>query len=591
MNRRLLALLLLLVGIVLAPQVLQPFHVTLLNYVGLYSLVALGLVVLTGVGGLTSFGQAAFVGIGAYATAVVSANLGLSPWLGLLAGLGITLVVALLLGLLTLRLAGHYLPLGTLAWGLALYYLFGNLPMLGGFAGIADLPYIQLGGWTIDSASDFTLIIGVLLVAVLWMLGNLLDSRQGRAIRSLKEASGMAEAMGVNTMRSKLLAFVLAALLAALSGWIYAHMQRIVNPTPFSVTMGIEYLFMIVLGGAASLWGALVGAALLTLFKQVLEDVLPQLLGGGGGTLELIVFGALIILVLQYAKDGLLPLLQKYLPSPKPRVLDLHDAEPLPRREPEPLRSNQPLLAADRLVKRFGGLVANNDMSLAVHAGQVVALIGPNGAGKSTLFNLLTGVLPPTSGQVFFKGQRIDGLSPRAIAKLGVSRTFQHVRLLPGMSVLENVALGAHRRGNAGVLRALLRFDRAEERRLLAEAARQIERVGLAEYMHTPAGSLALGQQRIVEIARALCSDPQMLLLDEPAAGLRYNEKQTLACLLEQLREEGLGVLLVEHDMDFVMGLADHIVVMEFGQRLATGSPMEIQDNPAVLAAYLGGVE
>ena len=591
MNRRLLALLLLLVGVVLAPQVLQPFHVTLLNYVGLYSLVALGLVVLTGVGGLTSFGQAAFVGIGAYATAVVSANLGLSPWLGLLVGLGITLVVALLLGLLTLRLAGHYLPLGTLAWGLALYYLFGNLPMLGGFAGIADLPYIQLGGWTIDSASDFTLIIGVLLVAALWMLGNLLDSRQGRAIRSLKEASGMAEAMGVNTMRSKLLAFVLAALLAALSGWIYAHMQRIVNPTPFSVTMGIEYLFMIVLGGAASLWGALVGAALLTLFKQVLEDVLPQLLGSGGGTLELIVFGVLIILVLQYAKDGLLPLLQKYLPSPKPRELDLHDAEPLPRRETEPLPSNQPLLAAEGLVKRFGGLVANNDMSLSVQAGQVVALIGPNGAGKSTLFNLLTGVLPPTSGQVFFKGQRIDGMSPRAIASLGVSRTFQHVRLLPGMSVLENVALGAHRRGRAGVLSSLLHLERGEERRLLAEAKRQIERVGLADYLHTPAGSLALGQQRIVEIARALCSDPQMLLLDEPAAGLRYNEKQTLACLLEQLREEGLGVLLVEHDMDFVMGLADHIVVMEFGQRLATGSPMEIQDNPAVLAAYLGGVE
>ncbi|MBL0952493.1 MAG: branched-chain amino acid ABC transporter ATP-binding protein/permease, partial [Pseudomonas sp.] len=485
----------------------------------------------------------------------------------------------------------HYLPLGTLAWGLALYYLFGNLPMLGGFAGIADLPYIQLGGWTIDSASDFTLIIGVLLVATLWMLGNLLDSRQGRAIRSLKEASGMAEAMGVNTMRSKLLAFVLAALLAALSGWIYAHMQRIVNPTPFSVTMGIEYLFMIVLGGAASLWGALVGAALLTLFKQVLEDVLPQLLGSGGGTLELIVFGVLIILVLQYAKDGLLPLLQKYLPSPKPRELDLHDAEPLPRRETEPLPSNQPLLAAEGLVKRFGGLVANNDMSLSVQAGQVVALIGPNGAGKSTLFNLLTGVLPPTSGQVFFKGQRIDGMSPRAIASLGVSRTFQHVRLLPGMSVLENVALGAHRRGRAGVLSSLLHLERGEERRLLAEAKRQIERVGLADYLHTPAGSLALGQQRIVEIARALCSDPQMLLLDEPAAGLRYNEKQTLVCLLEQLREEGLGVLLVEHDMDFVMGLADHIVVMEFGQRLATGSPMEIQYNPAVLAAYLGGVE
>jgi branched-chain amino acid transport system permease protein len=591
MSRRPFPLLLLLMGVALASQLLPPFPLTLLNYVGLYSLVALGLVLLTGIAGLTSFGQAAFVGIGAFSTAVVSTHLGLSPWLGLLTGLALTLVVALLLGLLTLRLAGHYLPLGTLAWGLALYYLFGNLPLLGGFAGIADLPRIQFGSWTIERDSDFTLIIGLLLTITLWLLGNLLDSRQGRAIRALKEASGMAEAMGVNTMRCKLLAFVLAALLAALSGWLYAHMQRIVNPTPFSVTMGIEYLFMIVLGGAASLWGALIGAALLTLFKQLLEELLPQLLGNGGGNLELIAFGLLIILVLQYAKDGLLPVLQKHLPKPKPRALEWHLAEPLPRRQREPLPTAQALLVAEVLVKRFGGLIANNDMSLSVNARQIVALIGPNGAGKSTLFNLLSGVLSPTSGQVYLEGQRIDGLSPRAIASRGVSRTFQHVRLVPDMSVLENVALGAHRRGSAGVLRALLQLERGEERRLLAEAARQIERVGLAAHLHTPAGNLALGQQRIVEIARALCSDPQLLLLDEPAAGLRYNEKQTLAGLLVQLREEGLGVLLVEHDMDFVMGLADHIVVMEFGQRLATGSPMEIQDNPAVLAAYLGGVE
>ena len=588
MIRRLLPLLLLLAAIIVAPLVLPPFYVTLLNYVGLYSLVALGLVLLTGVSGLTSFGQAAFVGIGAYATAVLSSSLGLSPWLGLLAGLAITLLIATVLGLLTLRLAGHYLPIGTLAWGLALYYLFGNLPGLGGFGGIHDLPHIEVFGWRIDTAADFSLLIGVLLVATLWLLGNLLHSRQGRAIRTLKEASGMAEAMGVNTTSSKLVVFLIAALLASLSGWLYAHMQRAVNPTPFSVVMGIEYLFMIVLGGTASLWGALLGAALLTLIKQVLQDVLPQIFGQTDNV-EMIFFGVLIILVLQYARDGLLPLLSKRLPAPRPPRLSLDDAEPLPRREP-PI-AGQPLLSAKGLVKRFGGLVANNDMSLSVNGGEVTALIGPNGAGKSTLFNLLSGVLPPTAGEIEFRGQRIDGLSPRAIAQLGVSRTFQHVRLLPTMSVLENVALGAHRRGRAGLLRAMLHLERHEETRLLAEAARQVERVGLGEFMHTPAGSLALGQQRIVEIARALCSDPLLLLLDEPAAGLRYGEKQALASLLDQLRAEGLGVLLVEHDMDFVMNLADRIVVMEFGQRLATGTPTEIQDNPAVLAAYLGGVE
>jgi len=588
MRRRLLPLILLLAAMALAPLVLPPFQVTLLNYIGLYSLVALGLTLLTGIGGMTSFGQAAFVGIGAYATALLTTGYGLSPWLGLLAGLAITLLVATCLGLLTLRLAGHYLPIGTLAWGLALFYLFGNLPGLGGFGGLQDLPAIQLFGWTISSAADFAPLLGLLLAATLWLLGNLLDSRQGRAIRTLKDAAGMAEAMGIDTARSRLQVFLVAALLAALSGWLYAHLQRVVNPTPFSVVMGIEYLFMIVLGGVASLWGALLGAALLTLLKQLLQDLLPQLFGHAGN-LEMIFFGVLIILMLQYARDGLLPLIRAALPKSRRAPRRPAAAAPLPRRALP--AHGQPLLQAEGLVKRFGGLVANKDMGLSLSSGEITALIGPNGAGKSTLFNLLSGVLAPNAGRISFLGQRIDGLQPRAIARLGVSRTFQHVRLLPELSVLENVALGAHLRGKAGLLRSLLHLERAEEASLLAEAARQIERVGLGEHLHTPAGSLALGQQRIVEIARALCSDPILLLLDEPAAGLRHAEKQALAALLEQLRGEGLGVLLVEHDMDFVMGLADQIVVMEFGQHLASGTPPQIQENPAVLAAYLGGVE
>ena len=253
--------------------------------------------------------------------------------------------------------------------------------------------------------------------------------------------------------------------------------------------------------------------------------------------------------------------------------------------------SDDIILSVDNLMMQFGGIKALSDVSLKVRRNQIFALIGPNGAGKSTLFNQLSGVDTPTSGEVLFRGQRINGIPSRRIARMGMSRTFQHVKLLPEMSVLENVALGAHARGKAGLLRSMLHLERKEEAALLAEATRQIQRVGLGEYLHTPAGSLPLGQQRIVEIARALCSDPLLLLLDEPAAGLRHGEKQALAQLLEQLRGEGLGVLLVEHDMEFVMGLADHIVVMEFGQPLASGTPLQIQQNPAVLAAYLGGVE
>ncbi|MDU3126795.1 MAG: ABC transporter ATP-binding protein, partial [Bradyrhizobium sp.] len=216
------------------------------------------------------------------------------------------------------------------------------------------------------------------------------------------------------------------------------------------------------------------------------------------------------------------------------------------------------------------------------------ALIGPNGAGKSTTFNLITGVLPPTSGNISVLGKAVGNAPPQDVVKLGISRTFQHVKLVPDMTVLENVAIGAHLRGHSNALSSMFRLDRGDEAKLLAEAARQIERVGLGDQMHQLAGSLSLGQQRIVEIARALCVDPMLLLLDEPAAGLRHMEKQRLGALLRDLRAGGMSVLLVEHDMGFVMDLADRIVVLDFGTKIAEGTPAAIKTNPEVIKAYLG---
>jgi branched-chain amino acid transport system permease protein len=319
----------------------------------------------------------------------------------------------------------------------------------------------------------------------------------------------------------------------------------------------------------------------------VLQGYLP-LLFGGQGQLEIIVFGILLVLLLQLAPGGVWPWLAGLFPFKLRRTRPSPGAA-LPVRQRAAAAAG-PLLKVERARKQFGGVVAVNDVSFEVGAREIVALIGPNGAGKSTTFNLITGILTTTGGRIEVHGKPIDNTPPQEVVKLGIARTFQHVKLVPDMTVLENVAIGAHLRGNAGALTSMLRFDRADEAKLLAEAARQIERVGLSAEIDQLAGSLSLGQQRIVEIARALCADPELLLLDEPAAGLRHMEKQRLAALLRQLKDSGMSVLLVEHDMGFVMDLADRIVVLDFGTRIAEGTPEAIKKNSDVIKAYLGAL-
>ncbi|MFN9772390.1 MAG: ABC transporter permease subunit [Burkholderiales bacterium] len=569
-----------------APFVLPVWMVTLLGYIGLYSIVCLGLVLLTGWVGITSFGQAAFVGLAAYVSALAVTRAGLSPWLSLPLCLVATGLAGWLIGWLTVRLSGHYLVLGTMAWGLGLYYLFGNLQGLGGFNGIAGVPKLRAGALSVADPRIFHLLVWTILGLLLVAAYRLADSRAGRAIRSLRDPI-MVESFGVRSAQLKLQVFVAAALLAGLAGWLHAHYLGHVSPSPFGINASVDYLFMAVIGGTATPIGAVLGPAVVETLRTVLRDAIPAL-SGVGGNYEAILFGGLVIVLLQRASGGLAPMLARWLPAaPTPRAPD--SAAPLPRRALP--QAGSTLLEVRAVSRTFGGLVAVDAVDFEVRAGEILALIGPNGAGKSTLFNLVTGVLEPTGGEVLVAGRRVDGLPPRAIAALGVARTFQHVRLRPTMTCLENVALGAWLRGRAGLLAGAIGAARDEEARCLREAQSQLDRVGLGALAEAPAGSLALGQQRILEIARALAADPALLMLDEPAAGLRLQEKHALAALLRSLRGQGVTVLVVEHDMDFVMNLVDRIVVLQFGQKIAEGPPDAIRRDPRVVEAYLGGLD
>lgn len=573
--------------IALAPALFGDFSITLMNYIGVYTIIALGLVLLTGSGGLTSFGQAAFVGLGAYSTAWLSTSWGLSPWIGLVAALAITAGAALLIGYATLHLGGHYLPITTIAWGIAIYLLFGNSDSLGRWGGISNIPPVSLLGIDLKSPGQAFYLIWGSVALVMICATNLLASREGRAIRGLRGGSILVESLGVNSFRLKLALFVISALLAAYGGWLFAHLQKFVSPSTFDLRMGIEFLLMAVLGGAGYVAGALVGAFVVTFGKNALQDILPYFTKDSAN-LEIIVFGAIFVLLLHFAPRGLTPYFVRYIPKAPASPKGEAPVSTIMFTKSQKPALGRIILSVRNLTKRFGGLVAVNDVSFDVAAGQIQALIGPNGAGKSTTFNLITGVLTPSSGEVRLLDENITGARARHLAERGVARTFQHVKLRPNMSLIENVMMGAYLLTDNGFLSGALKLDGDKERALRSHALKQLVKVGLSEKAEQHAGSLALGQQRLLEIARALASGPKLLMLDEPAAGLRAFEKEELATLLRDLRASGMTIILVEHDMDFLMGLADNIVVLNFGQKLAEGRPNEIQRDPRVQEAYLG---
>jgi branched-chain amino acid transport system permease protein len=566
---------------VLAPAYLGDYPLSVLDNIMTSAIIAIGLVMLTGIIGMVSLGQAAFAGLGGYVSAYAALNWGINPWLTLPVALLAAAAPAAVIGALTLRMSAQFLVLATLAWGISFFYLAGALPMFGGQNGLSGIPPLVIAGLPLGTDRGMYPVTLAGLALVVWMSLNLLNSNFGRMIRTIRYGAAIGESAGANIFLLRLTVFTIAATFAGFAGWLYTFTLQFLDPNAFSLDNGIQYLFMAVIGGVSNIWGGLIGAAAYSLADRFLSGYLQQFFGQSLNVSS-IFFGVVMLVVMQTARGGLWPFVSGFLPPAREEFVPL---APLERPAPPPPGA---VLRVTNAVKKFQGLVAVNDLSFEVDAGEILALIGPNGAGKSTIFNLITGLLQSTSGSINFLGQDITARRSREIARLGLGRTFQHVRLVPTMTVLENVAVGGYVRHRTPLWKTLLRLNRAGERRALAEAAYQLERVGLLARQAELAANLSLGEQRILEIARALNGNPLLLLLDEPAAGLRYNEKQQLAELLIALRDEGMTILLVEHDMAFIRQVAGRVVVVQYGEKLAQGSITEIQRNQAVREAYLG---
>ncbi|MBW5435718.1 branched-chain amino acid ABC transporter ATP-binding protein/permease [Bradyrhizobium canariense] len=558
------------------------YDVTLLVTVGLTSLAAMGLTLLL-IAGQVSLGQAAFMATGAYVSGILARDLGVPPVLALMAGVAASAGAGAVVGAITLRLKGHFLPLATLAIGIATSAaIVAGGSVTGGASGLGQIPPLAIGSLALTDDRAFAVLVWLLVAVFGGGLSRLLHSRTGRAIAALKTDPEMAEIFGVNAARLRLVVFVVAAILAGMSGTLYAFYFKFLSPAPFGLTASVNLLIACIFGGMAHPFGAVLGATAIAALEMVLQNTVARMLGLSGNV-ELIVFGLVLICVLLRWPGGIWSALLRVWP----RFSVSRPARNIELAPSKRSTAGEDLLSVSGIAKNFGGLKALQGISFSVGTDQIVGLIGPNGAGKSTTFNIATGLVAPSEGTVLLMGAappaRVSDLVHR-----GVSRTFQHVRIVPERTVLENVAFGAYAQGRSGMISGMFGFDRNEEAATYAKAWRALEIVELDGLAHEPASRLAMGQARLVEVARALISRPRLLLLDEPAAGLRTGEKLKLVSLLHRLKRAGTSVLLVEHDMDLVMNCVDRVVVLDRGQGLMTGVPDEVRRDERVIAAYLG---
>jgi len=562
------------------------YYLHLLIMAGLFYLLTAGMNLLLAAGQL-NLGHTAFFGIGAYTSGLLGVHLGISPLWSIPVAATFTGFIGYLLGRLTLRLRGAYFVLVTVGFAEVIRLIATNwMDLTQGPMGLAGVPPFNLGieRWTLVSKRDYYYLMAVLVSGTLFLTARLLGSRAGRALAAIQSNESLAESSGISAYAHTMLAMIVSCALAGVAGGFYAHYITFLSPELFGFQNTVTMAVMVVAGGQGMVLGPAVGSLVFTFVPELLRMA---------AFYRMLLYGVILLLVVMFMPRGLVFYLRALLRGRAPSPAAVQAADAALETGGAAASSAAPALALREVTVRFGGLAAVEDLSLTLGRGEILALIGPNGAGKSTAFNVVTGFQPSDGGRVDFDGADITGLPPYRIAERGLVRMFQRTSVFPEALALDNVLTACHRLARTRLWDVVLMTTaaREEERRHRRRAQSLLNFVGLGRKAGEAAKNLSCGEQRLLGLAIALAPDPSVLLLDEPAAGLNAVETEQLMRLIEVIRSRGLSVLLVEHDMKLVMGLCDRVVVLNYGVKIAAGTPTEIQQHPEVIRAYLGSGE